>query len=231
MTEVGAAGEHVLTHAPDGDGPPPPVLAAAAEPTGVLLGAGGDPLMVGLPIFCVGSLALAFALVGVVSPAGLGTIIPVVLAATAVFQLVSVVWAIFLGQSIVASILALFSGFWGSLAIFLLGVYHGWFAIPAADVVHAQELFFISWDILFLFLTVICLRLPVIYPAIVGLVVAALTCVVLGLEFPGGVSTWDHVAGICVFAFAGLGFLAWMNVGSVSLGGPAWPPLGRAVVR
>ena len=178
-----------------------------------------------------GSLALAFALIGVVSPAGLGTIIPVVLAATAVFQLVSVVWAIFLGQSIVACILGLFSGYWASLAIFLLGVFHGWFAIPPADVVHAQELFFISWDIVFFFLTVICLRLPVIYPAIVGLVVAALTCVVLGLEFPGGVSTWDHIGGICVFAFAGLGFSAWTNVSAVSLGGAPWPPLGPAVVK
>jgi hypothetical protein len=197
----------------------------------VLVGAGGDPLMLGLPIFCVGSLTLAFALIGVVSPAGLGTIIPVILAATAVFQLVSVIWAIFLGQSIVACILGLFSGYWASLAIFLLGVFHGWFAIPATDVVHAQELFFISWDIVFFFLTVICLRLPVIYPAIVGLVVAALTCVVLGLEFPGGVSTWDHIGGICVFAFAGLGFMAWTNVSAVSLGGSPWPPLGPAVVK
>lgn len=228
MTDVS---EHVLTHAPNGEVPPPQVQAAVAEPQGVLLGAGGDPLMVGLPIFCVGSLTLGFALVGVVSAAGLGTIIPVILAATAVFQLVSVVWAIFLGQSIVACILALFSGYWASLAIFLLGVFHGWFAIPATDVVHAQELFFISWDILFFFLTIICLRLPVIYPAIVGLVVVALTCVVLGLEFPGGVSTWNHIGGIFVFAFAGLGFVAWLNVGSVSLGGPAWPPLGQPVVK
>ena len=228
MTDVT---EHVLTHGQNGEGPPPPVAAAVAGPQGVLIGAGGDPLMLGLPVFCVGSLALAFALVGVVSPAGLGTIIPVVLAATAVFQLVSVIWAIFLGQSIVACILGLFSGYWASLAIFLLGVFHGWFAIPATDVVHAQELFFISWAIVFFFLTVICLRLPVIYPAIVGLVTVALTCVILGLEFPGGVSTWDHLGGIFVFVFAGLGFSAWTTVSSISLGGSAWPPLGPPVVK
>ena len=222
--------EQSLTHGSNGEAPPETV-AAALEPQGVLVGAGGDPLMVGLPIFCVGSLMLGFALIGVVSAAGLGTIIPVILVATAVFQLVSVVWAIFLGQSIVACILALFSGYWASLAVFLLGVYHGWFAIPTGDLVHAQLMFFISWDIVFFFLTIICLRLPVIYPAIVGLVVAALTCVVLGLEFPGGVSTWDHIGGICVFAFAGLGFLAWTNVSAVSLGGPAWPPLGPPVVK
>jgi hypothetical protein len=161
----------------------------------------------------------------------LGTIIPVILAATGLFQLISVIWAALLGQSIVASILGLFSGYWLSLGIFLLGVYHSWFAIPTTDLVHAQELFFISWAIVFFFLTIICLRLPVIYPAIVGLVVAALVCVVLGLEFPGGVSTWDHIGGVCVLIFAGLGFVAWTNVGSVSLGGPAWPPLGNPVIR
>ena len=140
-------------------------------------------------------------------------------------------WAIFLGQSIVACILALFSGYWASLAVFLLGVFHGWFAIPTADVVHAQLLFFISWDIVFLFLFVITLRLPAIYPAIIAFIIAAVTFVVLGLEFPGSVSTWDHIAGICTFAFAGLGFVAWLNVGSVAMGGPATPPLGPPIVH
>ena len=54
---------------------------------------------------------------------------------------------------------------------------------------------------------------------------------ILGLEFPGGVSTWDHIAGIFVFVFAGLGFSAWTTVSSISLGGSAWPPLGPPVVK
>jgi hypothetical protein len=210
---------------------PEPPAQPVTEPQGVLLGAGGDPLMLGLPIFIVGSLALGFALVGVVSSAGLGTIIPVISAATAVGLFVSTFWAIFLGQSIVACIVGLFCGYWASLAVFLLGVFHGWFALPAADVVHAQELFFISWSIVFFFLFLISLRLPAVYPGIVGFVVLALVLVVLGLESPGSVSTFDHLAGIAVFIFAGLGSLAWLNVGSVAMGGPASPPLGPVLLK
>jgi hypothetical protein len=45
------------------------------------------------------------------------------------------------------------------------------------------------------------------------------------------VSTLNHLAGICVFIFAGLGLVAWLNVGSVAMGGPASPPLGPPVIR
>ena len=229
MADVGYtnAGEAAIEHF----APEPPAQPVAAEPAGVLLGAGGDPLMLGLPIFIVGSMALAFALVGVVPAAGLGTIIPIIAAASAVGLFVSTGWAVNLGQSIVACIFGLFSGFWASLAMFLLGVFHGWFVIPATAVVHAQELFFISWDILFVFLFVITLRLPMVYPAIIAFIIAAVTLVVLGLEYPGSVSSLDHIAGICTFVFAGLGFVAWLNAGSVAMGGPPTPPLGPPVIR
>lgn len=131
QVQAGTVGARTIEHT----GPEPPAQPVAAVPQEVLLGAGGDPLLLGLPIFVVGSIALGFAEVGVVSPAGLGTIVPIISLATGLGLLLSTLWAIFLGQSIVASIFGIFAGFWISLAFFLLGVFHNWFAIPTADVV------------------------------------------------------------------------------------------------
>ena len=212
-------------------GPEPPAQPPDVAPQEVLLGAGGDPQMLGLPIFVVGSIALGFAEVGVVSPAGLGTIIPIISLATGLGLLLSTLWAIFLGQSIVAAIFGIFAGFWISLAFFLLGVFHNWFAIPTADVVHAEELFFISWGIIIFFLLIPMLRLPAVYPLITIFILVALVLVILGLETPGSASTYDHLAGIAVFIFAGLGGVAFLHVGSVAMGGPASPPLGPPLLK
>jgi hypothetical protein len=229
MSEPGdkSIGERAIEHVdPEPAAQPPP-----APPQEVLIGAGGDPLILGLPIFVVGSIALGFALVGYVSAAGLGTVIPVIATATAIGQWVSARWAIGLGQSIVAAIFGIFGGFWGSLAVLLLGLEHGWFAIPAADLVHAQIIYFISWDILIFFLLIPVLRLPIVYIGVMVFVIAALTLVVLGLEYPGSVSTFDHLAGICVFVFAGCGAIGFLNVSSIATGGPPVPPLGPPVLK
>ena len=164
--------------APEAPATPPGI------PQGVLVGAGGDPLLLGLPIFVVGSIALGFAEIGVVSAAGLGAIIPIISLATGIGLLLSTLWAIFLGQSIVASIFGIFAGFWISLAFFLLGVFHGWFLIPPTQIVNSEKLFFITWAIIIFFLTIPVLRLPVIYPAINAFIILALILVVLGLEYP-----------------------------------------------
>ncbi len=225
VTSVGAA-------AIEPTGPEPP-MTPAAVPTEVLLGAGGDPLMIGLPIFTVGSLVLAFVLIGAAgTPAGsLGMILPVSLLATGLLQFVSGIWAIFLGQSIVACIFGTFSGFWLSVSLLILGAQHNWFLVPTAEVGHWEEIFFIAWALMFFFLTIISLRLPVIYPAIIGLVCATVVFVILGLYYPASTTTFFDVAGGCVFAFVVLGFWAWLNVGSVALGGPAKPPLGPPVIK
>src|SRR4051812_49778284 len=60
--------------------PPPP--AAVAAPA-------GDPAVLGLPAFVAGSVALAFALVGYVSPAAAGSAVPIILAATGLGLIVS----------------------------------------------------------------------------------------------------------------------------------------------
>ena len=208
-------------------------FGAGAEPAGpqeVQVGAGGDPLMIGIPVFIVGSLVLGITLIGV-NPIPLAGMVPVILVATAFFQLVAAAWAVLLGQGMVACIMALFSGFWASLALLLLGLAHNWYAIPVAQAGNEELIFFIAWDVIFFFLMITMLRLPAIYPAIVALVVAAVTLVILGVEFAGSATTLFQAAGACVIAFCALGTAVFLHIGSVSLGGPPSPPLGPPLVK
>ncbi|HLH82330.1 MAG TPA: GPR1/FUN34/YaaH family transporter [Trebonia sp.] len=205
-------------HAPGTTGP---------APTGVLIGAGSDPLMLGLPAFVVGWTCVGLALVGVVPAAAVGGVVPVLLLGTAVFQFISAVWAFLLGQSLVAAIFGLFSGIASSLSILLLGVFHNWFAIPAADLSGVEALFTISWAIVFVFLTWIMLKLPAVYGAIMIFVEAALC--LLSAAYLTGNANLVTAGGAAVLAFTVLGAYAWLNVASEASGGPAWPPLGPPV--
>lgn len=210
-------------------------FGAGAEPLGpqeVQVGAGGDPLMIGIPIFIVGSLVLGMALIGLIPAAALAGIVPAILVATAFFQFVATIWALLLGQSMVACIMALFSGFWASLAVLLLGLTHNWFGMAATQATAGVEfIFFVAWDVIFVFLMINMLRLPAIYPAILVLVVAAVTLVILAVKFPGVAATLFLVAGACVLAFCVLGLWTFLHLGSVSLGGPPRPSLGPPLVK
>jgi uncharacterized protein len=197
---------------------------AGPAPTGVLVGAGGDPLMLGLPAFVVGWTCVGLALVGVVPAAAVGGIVPILLLGTGIFQLISAVWAFLLGQSLVAAIFGLFSGIAFAFCVFLLGLFHNWFAIPAADVSGVEALFTISWGIVFVFLTWIMFKLPAVYGVIMILVETALG--LLSAAYLTGSANLVTAGGAAVLAFSALGAYAWLNVASEAGGGPAWPPLG-----
>ena len=183
---------------------------------GVHLGTGGAPLILGLPVFALASVALGMGLIG--APAGIAVVAPIFIFVSGLYQFVTTGWAIILGQSLVAAIFGLFSGFWLSFAALMIGTHHGWYGIPPADLAASQELFFIAWTILFVFLTIPCLRLPVIYPVIVILVALALALAAAGSFF---------VAGIVVFIFDVLVWWSWMNVALTATGMTTVPPVGR----
>jgi succinate-acetate transporter protein len=199
--------------------------ARAPAPTGF---AAGDPQILGLPIFAVGSLALGFSLVGYVPASAAGSIVPVIFAATGLGLVISAVWALGLGQTMVACVFGLFAGFWFSFAVLLLGLFHNWFLIPASAQVHSVALFLISWSIVFGALTLATLRLPAAYPAIIALVVVALALrTVAVLQASTGL---DHVTGAVVFAFAALGIYVFLGIADSALGGSGYP-LGPVLRR
>lgn len=207
-------------HAPETKGP---------AATGVLIGAGGDPLMLGLPAFIVGWTCVGLALVGVIPSAAVAGIVPILLLGTALLQFVTAVWAFMLGQSLVTAIFGLFSAIAFSLSALLLGLNHNWFAIPAADVSGVEALFTISWGVVFILLTLHMLRLPLVYPAIMVLVLAALG--LLSAAYLTGNANLVKAGGAAILAFVAIGVYAWVNVGSEATGGRAWPPLGRPLLK
>jgi succinate-acetate transporter protein len=196
-------------------------------PTGVLIGAGSDPLMLGLPAFVVGWTCVGLALVGVVPTAAIGGIVPILLFGTAVFQFISAVWAFMLGQSLVAAIFGLFSGIAFALSILLLGLNHNWFAIPVSDVSGVEALFTISWAVVFLFLTWIMLDLPAVYVGIMVFVLVALS--LLSAAFLTANTNLLIAGGAAVLAFTALGAYAWLNVAAEAGGRTGFPPLGPAL--
>jgi len=193
-------------------------------PVGVLVGLGGDPLTVGLIFFGIASVALGMALIGMPTAAQ-GAVIPVIVLGAGLYQFVVTVWAIILGQSIVAVIFSIFSAFWLSFSALVLGLDHGWFGISAADATGAQELFFIAWACLFLFLVIPCLKLPLVYPLAVALVFVAVSLAAIG-AFTASANVFT-AAGAVALTFAFLAFYAWVNVALVAMGEKAIPPLGK----
>lgn len=183
--------------------------------------AAGDPAILGLPIFAAGSVALGLALVGYVPPAAVGSVLPIVLAGTGLGLLIATVWAASLGQTVVAGIFGLFSGFWLSYAALLLGLNHDWFAIPAEDVERSVALFLIAWAVVMGALTLGTLRLPLAYTLVLGLVVVALVLLIFGtLEAS---ETLNKMAGYVVLAFGALGLYLFLGTASSALGGGGYP--------
>lgn len=188
----------------------------------------GDPLMIGLPAFIVGSIALGLALVGYVPLAALGSVLPILLAATGLGLGIAAVWAAALGQSAVAGVLAIFAGFWWSYSVLVLGLTHDWFAIAVVATGHAQGLFLICWLSVIVMLTLATLRLPSAYTLLFVLIDVALALVLAGTL--QGSASLLKVGGIFVFVFAVVGIYLFFGSASQATGGRPLP-LGPALLR
>jgi succinate-acetate transporter protein len=213
-----AAGDAHAVHAESAV--PEPRVAAPPD--------GGDPTILGLPIFAAGSIALGLTLLGFVSAGAAGAPLAIIFSATGLGLLVATAWAIRVGQTMVACVFGLFAGFWLSYAALVLGLMHGWFAIPAGDVVDTQALFQITWAVVFATLTFASLRLPSGFTLVFGLVVLALVLLIIGTL--GGSTFPAHAAGVVALAFAAVGLYLFVAAASAASGGTPYP-IGRPIVR
>ncbi|MDN5920536.1 MAG: GPR1/FUN34/YaaH family transporter [Pseudonocardia sp.] len=199
----------------------------------VLFGGGGDPLVFGLPVFVSGSLVLGFALIGMVHvPDSLGAVLPETTFATGLGEFVTALWAIGLGQTMVAAIFGLFAAFWFSLFALLMGtvIHASWFNVLPADATATLQMFFIAWLIVFVFLTLGILRLPLSYILVMVFVDIAVLFVLLAVS--SGVQLFFVIGGIAVLAFCAVGLYAFLNTAWVSTGAKrAWPPLGPPILK
>lgn len=195
------------------------------------MAASGDPQVIAAPVFVIGSIALALQLTQYVSPAALGTPLSIIAGCTALYLIISTIWAAAAGQSFVAAFAGTFGAFWASYFILVTGLLHNWFLIPPADVQRTVAIFAIAFASFFAVLTIVSLRLPAIYPAIIGLVTLALCLVAAAyLRTPVDLDVLK-IAGYVVFVFAGLGLSVSWTVLNLSLGGPVFPPLGPVLQK
>src|SRR5438067_1758496 len=206
--------------------------APAAEP--VVGPMAGDPAMLGLSSFIVGSVALGLGLVGVVPVGVLGAPVAIILAATALGLLMATIWCAALGQSAVAAVFGIFGTFWLSYGALVLGLDHNWFAITATAVLATVKLFLVTWLVVIIMLTVATLRLPSAFTAVFALVDLALLLLLLAFAnaSPLGVPSTGllKTAGYVVLIFAALGIYLFAGAASAGTGGKGLP-LGRPLMR
>ncbi len=194
----------------------------------------GDPSMLGLGSFIVGSVALGLALVGVVPAGVLGAPLAIILAATALGLLMATVWCAALGQSAVAAVFGIFGTFWLSYAALVLGLDHNWFAITVTAVLATVKLFLVSWLVAIVMLTLATLRLPSAFTAVFVLVDLALLLLLLAYAnaSPLGVPSSGLIktAGYVILVFSAIGVYLFAGAASAGTGGNGLP-LGRPIMH
>lgn len=204
-----------------------PASSARTESPPEPAAAVGNPLLIGVPTFLVGSIALGLVLVGYVS--AVGASIPIIMTATGLGLVIAALWAARLDQNAVASVFGIFAGFWISYAALVLGLTHDWFGITTpADVVGAQKLFLLTWLILIGLLTLASLRLPLAFTALFLIIEVALLLVFLGTSQTS--TSLLHAGGWCVFAFSVAGAYLFVDAMNSATGGKPLP-LGRPVLH
>jgi hypothetical protein len=194
----------------------------------------GDPAMLGLGSFIVGSVALGLGLVGVVPVGVLGAPLAIILAATALGLLMATIWCAALGQSAVAAVFGIFGTFWLSYAVLVLGLDHNWFAITATAVLATVKLFLVAWLVVILMLTLATLRLPSAFSVLFALVSLALLLLLLAFAeaSPLGVPSTGllKTGGYVVLVFAALGVYLFFGAAAAGTGGKGLP-LGKPLMH
>jgi len=180
----------------------------------------GDPTILGLPSFVVGSIMLGLVLIGYTPAASVGPALPIIIMTTGLGLLIATIWAASLGQSAVAAVFGIFTGFWLSYAALLVGLIHNWWGI-SADPVDTKTVpaFLISWMVMIGILTLASLRLPSAFTAVFALITLALAVLLAGAL--SGDAIYAKVAAVIVFAFAAIGAYLFANSLSLATGGPA----------
>jgi len=208
------------------EGAEPAVAADAAAAPRVLI-SGGDPLALGLMAFALGTLVVGMALVGVFPATVLGGVVPIVAGFCGIALFTSCWWSFLLGESLLAATFGTVSGFFFSLALLLFGLYHNWYAVPAASVASVEEIFYIVWCCFFIALFVPFLRFPLIYPITVFMVIVLLALAATSVFTAS--STIQTAAGAATLGASFLLFWEWLNVSMTSAGMSKVPPLGKVL--
>ncbi|GAA1456827.1 GPR1/FUN34/YaaH family transporter [Williamsia maris] len=174
-----------------------PLAATDATPVAAAATPEGNPGLIALPLIIAGALGLGFTNTGIVDSGAAA--VPILLSATAVGLLLATIWAAALRQNVNATVYAVFFGFYGSYAVLSIGQTHNWFGIPSSGAQETTALWLGSWLVTITLLTVLLVRLPWTYPALLAVVDVALALLLIGTVADSRLAT--QAGGVFVFGF------------------------------
>jgi succinate-acetate transporter protein len=211
------------------DAPYPMESPPSPDTPDIRIGAGGEPLGLGASVFLVGALTFGMAFTGVFPAGATGVGVPVAIFASGLGLFLTALWGLFRGETILSAIFGTVAGLFVSFGVLLMGLYHNWFAIPAASVPSAEAIFFIAYACWFALLLVPSVKLPLLYTIALTVVVVSLALAAIGelAGKPGLLQTAG--AGFLVISF--LLALLLTNVNTTAVGMKPWPPLGKPLVE
>ncbi|AEA27450.1 acetate uptake transporter family protein [Pseudonocardia benzenivorans] len=199
--------------------------AETAAPTPV-----GNPLLLGLTTFLPGGITLGLWFVGYLDTATLpGGMIPALSLCTGLFMLVATIWAGRLAMNTVAAVLGVFSAFWLSFSLLVVGLTSGWWGITqAAQVASVQRTYLLSFLIVFVIVTLATLRLPIVFT--LGLLFVDATFALAFIGVSAGNTSLFPIAGITTFIFCAIFAYVLVDGMGQDLGGRSMP-MGSPMVK
>ena len=197
-----------------------------------------DPFVLGLPLIALGTVALGLQMVGYVNVASSGSPLAIVVAASGLGLLISTGAAIGLdispvssiwsnGRSLPTVVLGAVAAFFLSYGALILGLVHGWFGIAPANVEHTVSSFEISWLVVFAFVGLASLRLPVLFTLLFATFEVVLALLLIGTLKPS--TTADNIAGVLEMGIAVASGYVFLAVASAASGGREFP-IGRPIL-
>jgi succinate-acetate transporter protein len=188
----------------------------------------GDPGMLGLPSFIIGTVAIGLISIGVLPTAPTTAMVPILLAATSVGLFLATIWAAITGQNAAAGIYGIFGGFFSSYAVLQLGMAHNWFGISPAAYADTAKTFLICWMVIVTMLILATLRLPVLFTALFTLV--DVTLLLSLLQVIHASSAMQKATGWTALAVAAVGIYLFISAGSHDTGGKELP-VGKPILH
>jgi succinate-acetate transporter protein len=192
----------------------------AAPPSSVT----GDPTGGTVALLAVVAILLGLQLAGAVPAASAGLFVPVLLLAGTGMLLLGLL-AVRKGENIIGLFFSTFGPFVASFGLLIIGLVHGWWAIPPADIPHAEGAFLMAWAIVLTVWFFLSLVLPAIFTLLLALVDIALWCLVIGIwntsAGPQQVAGWMLLAtGTGALYFGATLWLRWAGFATLPIGRP-----------
>ncbi len=187
----------------------------------------GDPTGGTVALLAVVAILLGLQLAGAVPAASAGLFVPVLLLAGTAMLLLGLL-AVRKGENIIGLFFSTFGPFVVSFGLLIIGLEHGWWGIPPADIPHAEGAFLMAWTIVLTVWFFLSFVLPAIFTLLLTFVDIALWCLVIGIwntaAGPQKVAGWLLLAtGAGALYFGAALWLQWVGFARL--------PIGRPLIR